>query len=100
MDLLGDPQVVGDGGCVLKALGLYQHHLQLGGRPDIDHLVGAAVIVVGGSAVTAVSAAGGTTMLTPQEVSERAFQKASFGGYNMAQVDEFLDILTGESSSS
>ena len=33
-------------------------------------------------------------MLTPQEVSERAFQKASFGGYNMHQVDEFLDILT------
>ncbi len=36
-------------------------------------------------------------MLTPQEVSERAFQRASFGGgYNMAQVDEFLDILTGD----
>ena len=33
-------------------------------------------------------------MLTPQEVSERAFAKASFGGYNMAQVDEFLDQLT------
>ncbi|MBO5339935.1 MAG: DivIVA domain-containing protein [Oscillospiraceae bacterium] len=33
-------------------------------------------------------------MLTPQEVSERAFAKASFGGYNMAMVDEFLDILT------
>jgi len=38
-------------------------------------------------------------MLTPQEVSERAFTKASFGGYNMAQVDEFLDILTGDYSS-
>ena len=38
-------------------------------------------------------------MLTPQEVSERAFQKASFGGYNMAQVDEFLDILTGDYTS-
>ena len=37
-------------------------------------------------------------MLTPQEVSERAFQKVSFGGYNMAQVDEFLDILTGDYS--
>ena len=36
-------------------------------------------------------------MLTPQEVSERAFQKASFGGYNMVQVDEFLDVLTGDS---
>ena len=37
-------------------------------------------------------------MLTPEEVSERAFQKANFGGYNMAQVDEFLDILTGDYS--
>ena len=33
-------------------------------------------------------------MLTPQEVSEHAFSKASFGGYNMAMVDEFLDTLT------
>ena len=33
-------------------------------------------------------------MLTPQEVKSHAFQRASFGGYNMAQVDEFLDILT------
>ena len=33
-------------------------------------------------------------MLTPQEVSEHVFSKASFGGYNMAMVDEFLDILT------
>lgn len=39
-------------------------------------------------------------MLTPQEVSERAFQRASFGsGYNMAQVDEFLDVLTADYSS-
>ena len=38
-------------------------------------------------------------MLTPQEVSERAFQKASFGGYNMGQVDEFLDILTDDYTS-
>ena len=37
-------------------------------------------------------------MFTPQEVSERAFQKASFGGYNMTQVDEFLDVLTGDYS--
>ena len=37
-------------------------------------------------------------MLTPQEVSERAFAKASFGGYNMAMVDEFLDILTADYS--
>ena len=33
-------------------------------------------------------------MLTPQEVSGRAFSKAAFGGYNMAMVDEFLDELT------
>ena len=38
-------------------------------------------------------------MLTPQEVSERAFPKASFGGYNMGQVDEFLDILTADYTS-
>ena len=35
-------------------------------------------------------------MLTPQEVSEKVFPKASFGGggYAMAPVDEFLDALT------
>ena len=35
-------------------------------------------------------------MLTPQEVSDKAFPKASFGsgGYSMAAVDEFLDTLT------
>ena len=37
-------------------------------------------------------------MLTPQEVSERAFAKASFGGYNMAMVDEFLDLVTADYS--
>lgn len=35
-------------------------------------------------------------MLTPQEVAEHAFSKASFGGYNMAMVDEFLDLLTAD----
>lgn len=35
-------------------------------------------------------------MLTPQEVSEHVFAKASFGGYNMSMVDEFLDVLTGD----
>ena len=37
-------------------------------------------------------------MFTPQEVSEKVFPKASFGGggYNMASVDEFLDALTEE----
>ena len=33
-------------------------------------------------------------MFTPQEVSEKAFPKVSFGGYGMAAVDEFLDTLT------
>jgi len=37
-------------------------------------------------------------MLTPQEVSEHVFAKASFGGYNMAMVDEFLDLLTTDYS--
>ena len=35
-------------------------------------------------------------MLTPQEVSTHSFSKASFGGYNMAMVDEFLDELTDD----
>ena len=38
-------------------------------------------------------------MLTPQEVSGRAFSKAAFGGYNMAMVDEFLDELTDDYTS-
>ena len=35
-------------------------------------------------------------MLTPQEVSTHAFSKAVMGGYNMAAVDEFLDVLTDD----
>ena len=38
-------------------------------------------------------------MLTPQEVSGRAFSKAAFGGYNMVMVDEFLDELTDDYTS-
>lgn len=37
-------------------------------------------------------------MFTPQEVSEKAFPKASFGGYSMSAVDEFLDTLTEDYS--
>ncbi len=37
-------------------------------------------------------------MLTPQEVGEKAFPKAAFGGYNMPLVDEFLDVLTADYS--
>lgn len=35
-------------------------------------------------------------MLTPQEVSNHAFAKSTFGGYNMAMVDEFLDVVTAD----
>lgn len=35
-------------------------------------------------------------MLTPQEVAEHSFSKASFGGYNMTMVDEFLDQVTAD----
>ena len=30
-------------------------------------------------------------MMTPQEVASHVFAKATFGGYNMTMVDEFLD---------
>ena len=35
-------------------------------------------------------------MLTPQEVAQRSFGKASFNGYNMAMVDDFLDEVTAD----
>lgn len=35
-------------------------------------------------------------MLTPQEISSRAFPKAVVCGYNMSSVDEFLDELTDD----
>lgn len=38
-------------------------------------------------------------MLTPQEVASHAFSKATLGGYNMAMVDEFLDLLTEDYTS-
>ena len=38
-------------------------------------------------------------MFTPQEVSEKVFPKAAFGGgYSMSAVDEFLDALTEDYS--
>ena len=37
-------------------------------------------------------------MMTPQEVGSRSFSKATLGGYNLAQVDEFLDVLTEDYS--
>ena len=35
-------------------------------------------------------------MLTPQELQEKKFAKAVFGGYDMAEVDAFLDELTAD----
>ena len=35
-------------------------------------------------------------MLTPQEITEKVFIKAIFGGYDMTGVDEFLEILSGD----
>ena len=37
-------------------------------------------------------------MLTPQEVSGQEFSKAVFGGYDMAAVDDFLEVLTKDYS--
>ena len=33
-------------------------------------------------------------MLTPQEIRDKSFVKAVFGGYDMSEVDEFLDQLS------
>ncbi|MDR3207713.1 MAG: DivIVA domain-containing protein, partial [Oscillospiraceae bacterium] len=33
-------------------------------------------------------------MLTPQEVQDKKFEKAVFGGYDMGGVDDFLEQLT------
>ena len=33
-------------------------------------------------------------MITPQQIDQVSFSKAPFGGYNMQQVDEFLEPLT------
>ena len=35
-------------------------------------------------------------MLTPQEITEKAFVKAVFGGYDMSGVDEFLETVTND----
>lgn len=37
-------------------------------------------------------------MLTPQEIQEVKFEKAMFGGYDMAQIDKFLDELLADYS--
>lgn len=33
-------------------------------------------------------------MFTPQQIDQISFSKSTFGGYNMQQVDEFLEALT------
>ena len=33
-------------------------------------------------------------MFTPQQIDQISFERAAFGGYNMQQVDEFLEPLT------
>ena len=33
-------------------------------------------------------------MFTPQQIEEVSFKKATFGGYDMQAVDEFLEPLT------
>ena len=35
-------------------------------------------------------------MFTPQQIDQIAFKKATFGGYDMQQVDEFLEPLTDD----
>lgn len=37
-------------------------------------------------------------MITAQDIQEKTFSKASFGGYNMGEVDDFLDELAAEIS--
>lgn len=39
-------------------------------------------------------------MFTPQEIQEQTFSKAVFGGYDMQQVDDFLEPLTDATSRS
>lgn len=38
-------------------------------------------------------------MLTPQEIQDQKFEKAVFGGYDMAQIDKFLDTVLSDYSS-
>ncbi len=38
-------------------------------------------------------------MLTPQEIQDQKFEKAMFGGYDMEQIDKFLDTVLNDYSS-
>lgn len=35
-------------------------------------------------------------MLTPQEIQDKKFEKALFGGYDMGQIDDFLDVILAD----
>ena len=37
-------------------------------------------------------------MLTPQEIQNKKFEKAVFGGYDMSQIDDFLDEVLADYS--
>ena len=39
-------------------------------------------------------------MITAQDIREKTFEKSKFGGYDMAQVDEFLEQLADELTNS
>ena len=39
-------------------------------------------------------------MITAQDIREKTFEKSKFGGYDMAEVDEFLEQLADELSNS
>ncbi len=38
-------------------------------------------------------------MLTPQEIQDKKFEKARFGGYDMTQIDDFLDVVLADYTS-
>ena len=38
-------------------------------------------------------------MLTPQEIQDQKFEKSMFGGYDMAQIDKFLDVVLNDYTS-
>lgn len=39
-------------------------------------------------------------MITPQDIRDKTFEKAIFGGYDMGSVDDFLDKVAGDLASS
>jgi len=38
-------------------------------------------------------------MLTPQEIQDQKFEKSMFGGYDMGQIDKFLDVVLNDYTS-